>query len=178
MSLELLDTQGEQHPKTIGQIKKELVDIFFWEYLLEFKKKYGEPFVKCLGVLKQNFETEEEGELLVEYPQAEDWRRETQKFFMNSPENWFRKNNRCTFHLFCKHYGRFDHHLKEQRVESDPILSLTCKKCKAVMKYPRSHWLRYRNQDGKCAKCSTTFHVNDLINQTPTLTATLEGWKK
>jgi hypothetical protein len=174
--LELLENEEKIFaPKTSGQIRKELSDIWFQLYLEEFKEKYKEPFVKCMGILRQNFEAEEEGELLIGYPGLDEWTREIKKFFYQSPENWFRKNNKCTFFLFCKHYGRFDHHIKEIRNFSDPILSYGCRKCGVIMEHKRSHWIKYKNQHGRCGSCNERFPINDVLNQIPTISNALKS---
>jgi hypothetical protein len=112
------EAMEDQEQKPITKVRQEFVLSFYSEYKNVFGEKCLEPFPKCLGIVKSTFETidKETGEIFICYPDIEEWKRELRKFFMKSPNNWYRINNKCTFYSFCNNYGRFNHHVSA----SDP----------------------------------------------------------
>lgn len=106
-------TMEQQEQKPLSKVRQELVISFFNGYKNAFGEKCLEPFPKCLGIVKNTFETidKETGEIFICYPDIEEWNNEQKKFFKKSPNNWYRINNKCTFYSFCNNYGRFNHHI-------------------------------------------------------------------
>ena len=150
----------------------KLVRMFYEKYKSETGKRCMEVFWQCYGATKAKFEGVVMDELLIEYPTVEDWADELDKFFFDSPANWYRQNRKLHFALFIKHFGEFDSHRPEKkRKPSDPELNHVCKNGHET-KYLRSVWERGRNRSMKCPVegCEERIIVNNILAQIPDLT--------
>ena len=147
----------------------KLVRMFYEKYLKETGKKCNEVFFQCYGLTKKKFEGVVMDELLIEYPSEETWADELDKFFYDSPNNWYRQNRKLHFALYIKHYAEFDAHRPEKpRKPTDDLLIHKCK-CGHETKYLRSVWERGRNKTVKCENCPEPIRVNEVLNQIKTV---------
>ena len=145
----------------------KLVRMFYEKYKSETGKRCMEVFFQCYGMTKAKFEGVVMDELLVEYPTVEDWADELDKFFYDSPANWYRQNRKLHYALFIRHFGTFDSNRPEKpRKPSDPELTHTCKNGHAN-KMLRSEWARHSGKWGKCNQCEERFSVNDVLCTIP-----------
>jgi len=149
-ALRLLETeQPKEEPKPLSKVRQELVLDYYATYLNEMGEKCPETFVKCLGSLRSIFEGKDDDEIIICYPSRQEWNEELRKFFYKSKENWYRLNNRITFHTFCKNYGRYNHHVPKQQTPVAPKVTYQVKETAILI---------------RCTKCNKNFKANEYHN--------------
>jgi hypothetical protein len=164
------DSEPKPKPKTWLQ---ERLDFFIDEFKNSTGRKCPILYPQLASMLSNkamdalngwatvNMET---SEIIKGYPDIDVWEEQVRAFFK---DEFAGSKAGFGFGYFLKGFGTFVKYEAVKRNPSDPILTNQCKKCETIMRYPRSHWLKYKNQHGRCASCQERFAVNDVLNSIP-----------
>jgi len=179
MTEQLSLIQGEPDPAPVKKDpswQQQFAGYFFYSHKertgRESKLKFG-ALKKMLTQHAQKMWVDEETGA-PEIPSLDEWKEEVDAFWLDS---FAAEQRGFHFSYLLKMYGSFRKYRPVKREESDPMLSITCKKCSHVMRHPRSKWLPHRNKTGQCSKCGTSFNVNDVLNKIQSMNELLPGVK-
>ncbi len=169
--LSLLEPQnGSTAAEPVKQVswQQQFASYFYYSHKERTGKESKLKFGALKKMLTQHAEKmwvdEETG--APEIPSIEEWQEEVDAFWSDTFAA-----EQCGFHFgyLLKRYGSFKKFQPVKRKDENPVLRYTCKSCSHVMQHPRSKWMPFKNKTGKCSKCGTSFNVNDVLNDTPSL---------